>query len=238
MTLDDLDDRLLSTFTACFPRPREIPFCDYDIDRSTMMALCTGNRPYENINLMTTFVCHNRWGMFGDWTYFPAFAGDVAVFCRRHGFNYEYDLLFFYLHTSACGSFDNALFPLLAEWVADILTPWNRQIEREYLFGCEIHMIGYLGIYCNVGGDPAKLIEQNIARSQADLSPTPLIRLINDTFLNKPDLIDRHFKLARRAADNQALPSPDCSVVPVKHVKKIHAAIDAARSAIEDLCII
>jgi hypothetical protein len=233
--LDDLDSRLLNTFAASHPRPNKIPFCDYDVDRADMVELCTGGRPYENLSLIRTFVCHNRWGMFGDWTHFPAFAGDVAVSARRHGFDHEHDLLFYYLHTSACGHFDDSLFPLVAEWAADILMPWNRAIERENLFGWEIHVISYLGIYCNVGGDPKHVIEQNIAQSRSNSNPTRLLQIIHDDFLTDPDPIYQHFSSARRSADNQELPSEDSRVVPVKHVKRIHAAIDSARLEIENI---
>jgi len=235
--LDDLDARLLDAFAASFPRPTEIPFCSYDVDRAEMIELCTSSRAYENADLITTFVCHNRWGMFGDWTYFPPFAGDVAVSARRHDFDHEHDLLFYYLHTSACGNFDDSLFPLLAEWAADILMPWNSEIERDDLFGWDIHAIGYLGIYCNVGGDPAHAIQQNIAQSRSMSSPTRLLQIIHDHFLADADPIYHHFSSARRSADNQELPSKDCRVVPVKRVKRIHAAIDAARSEIETLCL-
>ena len=174
--------------------------------------------------------------MFGDWTHFPAFAGDVAVFARRRGFDHEHDLAFFYLHTSACGRFDEALFPLLAEWAADILMPWNRMVERDELFGWEIHAMGYLGIYCNVGGAPEYAIQQNIAQSRLAETPTRLLEVICDHVLPDPDRIYQHFSSARRSADNQELTARDCRWVPVKHVKRIHAAIDAARLEIEEVC--
>jgi len=51
VNLDDLDDRLLDTFGASFPRPHQIPLCDYDVDRAEMVELCTAARPYENADL-------------------------------------------------------------------------------------------------------------------------------------------------------------------------------------------
>ena len=237
MVLDDLDARLLSAFAESFPRPDKIPFCDYDVERNDMVELCTGTRPYENLKLINTFVCHNRWGMFGDWTHFPSFAGDVAVSARRHGLDHEHDLLFYYLHTSPCGQFDDSLFPILAEWVADILMPWNRTVERSDLFRWEIHVIGYLGIYCNVGGDPKHAIKQNITQSRHNSNPTPLLQIIHDHFLKDSNPIDQHFRSARRSADNQELPSNDCRLVSVNHINRIQAAIESARPEIENLCV-
>jgi hypothetical protein len=116
LNLDSVDDRLLTTFADSFPRPIEIPICTYDVDRAEMIELCAGNRVYENSSLICNFVSNNRWGMFGDWSHFPPFAGDVAVYARRNGFDHEHDLLFYYLHTCACGSFPDTF----NEW---LLTP-------------------------------------------------------------------------------------------------------------------
>jgi hypothetical protein len=118
--LDDLDRRLLEDFAAAHPRPAEIPFCDYDVDRGEMLELCTSSSPHENHALITRFISHNRWGMFGDWRHFTAFAGHVAVSARRAGFDHEHDLAFYYLHTAARGRFHERIFPLLAEWASDI----------------------------------------------------------------------------------------------------------------------
>ena len=237
MKLDDLDRRLLDEIRVASPRPAEIPFCDYDVDRDEMVELCTSPNPHDNHALITTFACHNRWGMFGDWTHFPPFAGHVAVSARRRGFDHEHDLAFYHLHTAACGHFAENMFPLISDWATDILEPWHSDIKREELFGWEIHAIGYLGIYCNVGGDPADILRRNIEHSFERSKPTEVVAIIHDHFLANTDSIYEHFSSARRSCDNQQLPAADCRWVAAKHVKAIHAAIEAVRMEIESLCL-
>gem|GEM_PF-4625207 len=236
MKLDELDDRLLSAFAGAFPRPNEIPFCDQDVLPADMVELCTGVDQHENIDLIPTFVSHNRLGMFGDWTQFPAFAGEAAVIARRDSFTLEFDLLFLYLHTSVCGYFDDSLSSLLVEWVEDILMPWNRIIERKDLFWWEIHAIGYLGIYRNAGGDPTHIIQENIARSRSISSPTPLLKIIHDHYLTNLVPIFHHFYEAQNSADNQELPEIEGNqFVAESHVKQICEAIETVRFDIKEL---
>lgn len=237
LELDDLDRRLLDTFAELFPRPNEIPFFEYDVTYQEMQQLCTGERPYENVPLMNSFASENRWGFFGDWTHFRYFAGDLAVFARRHSFYHDPDLLYYYLHTSELGQFDRYLFPLIAEWVADILMPWYRPIDREELFDCtEIHAIGYLGIYCNVGGDPDYIIKRNIKRSRSTSSPTQLLQIIYDYFLYNFDPIYKYFNTEHTSGSKNELPLKGCNLVCAKHVQQICIAIDSYRERIIDIC--
>jgi len=63
-----------------FPRPKSIYYCEYDISKNDMDALCNNrNIAFEDPLLIENFVWHNTLGMFGDWTDFPSFAGDIAV---------------------------------------------------------------------------------------------------------------------------------------------------------------
>jgi hypothetical protein len=237
LELDDLDRRLLDSFAKLFPRPNEIPFFEYDVSYEEMQQLCTGDRPYENVALMNSFASDNRYGFFGDWTHFPHFAGDLAVFARRHSFYHDPDLLFYYLNTSEVGLFDRSLFPLLAEWVADILMPWYRPIARsELFFLTEIHAIGYMGIYCNVGGDPNYIISQNIQQSRISGLPTQLLQIIYNRFLASFEPIYQHFNTEHSSGTESELPLKGGNLVSVIHVQTICMAIDSNRAKILAIC--
>ncbi len=60
MQLDDLDERLLAHFSARFPKPGMLEFCEYDVDLSEVTQLCQHPRPFEVEGLIGTFVGHNR----------------------------------------------------------------------------------------------------------------------------------------------------------------------------------
>lgn len=244
MALDDLDNRLLESFSATFSRPSEVDYSDYDVWEEEVDQLCQGERPFELEGLIPSFASHNRLGMFGDWEDFPPFAGDVAVFCRRESLTFEYDLAPYILHTSPYGMFRALNKSILREWIEDVLMPWNRPIDRGNHLE-EWHVIGYFGIYCNLGGKPEFIIKENIDRSQRNRGNTDLIntlsvfkRIEDSLRLNQTrpdpanprkkfleDGIRAHLHNYHYCFDNQVLPDHSDDFVSRDSVEKIVASI-------------
>jgi hypothetical protein len=200
--LDELDHELLSHFGARFPRPASIGFCDYDVRPEDAAKLCTDPRLYANKDLIWTFVRHNRLGMFGDWRDFPAFVGDLAVFCRREPMMMEGDHGFFFLHLSEHGAFDDEDRALLRRWVEDILTPWQRPLRRGLLHWCK-QECSYLGLFIELGGDVHEVLARNLERSRF-VELTKLARALSDPLLTE-QAVREHFDWLM-FTDNQTLP--------------------------------
>ena len=212
MLLDDLDEQLLRDLSSRFPKPDSLEFCEYDVTPAEVEQLCQHPRPFEVDGLIPTFVAHNRLGMFGGWRDFPFFAGDVAVYCRRASLRLEYDLAFFHLHASEYGKFNTQDAQLLKAWVEDILLPWRRPLARNEVLEWWEHALGYLALYCTLGGNTNVIVTENIARSQQG-APTELVRALAEFFTDREELdatrVLRHFEGMATSADNQELPSKD-----------------------------
>jgi hypothetical protein len=201
--LDELDEQLLSHFAARFPKPASIDFCDYDVRPEHAAKLCTDARLYANQELIWTFVRHNRLGMFGDWRNFPAFVGDLAVFCRREPMMMEGDHGFFFLHLGQHGSFDEEDRALLRRWVEDILMPWHRPLRRSPVMHWCRQELSYLGLLIELGGDVHEVLARNLERSRF-VERTKLARALSDPFPTE-ETVREHFE-SLMFTDNQKLP--------------------------------
>lgn len=235
---DELDKRLLEAFSNLFPRPKSIYFCEFDIAESAMLELCNNSHiAFEDASLIKTFVWHCTLGMFGDWTKFPAFAGDIAVVARRECFDFENDLVFWYFHTSKYGMFPTSIYPLLLEWVSDILKPWECNIKRSWPTIWEIHYIGYLAILVNVGGDPERIIVEHLKFSKKQNFPTHFLEAINEEFIDNEKEIFEHFRQFRRSFIQQETPPPKVRrVISVENIQRIVNAIKSHKIEIQSIC--
>jgi hypothetical protein len=206
--LDALDEELLDHFGARFPKPASIDFCDYDVNPEDAVRLCSDPRLYANEKLIWTFVRHNRYGMFGDWRDFPAFVGDLAVFCRREPMMLQGDHGFFFLHLAEGGAFNGEDRALLRRWVEDMLMPWERPIERStmHLFGLYKHEQdwSYLGLLIELGGDVNEVLARNLERSRF-IEVTKLARGLSEGDALEVEFRE-HFK-SLLLADNQTPPT-------------------------------
>jgi len=161
----------MDEFSSRFPRPENIFYGSYDISEHDMLDLCKNREiVFTDPYIIQHFVTNNHLGFFGDWIDFPAFAGDVAIYARRNAFDSEWDLVMWYLHTSPEGHFSSELYPLIRDWIEDVLSPINKISNGLW----EIHSIGYLAIYGNVNGDIEYLINRNIQQSISSNSPSSL----------------------------------------------------------------
>jgi len=237
-TPDALDMKLIETFSNLFPRPDSIYYHDYDISEKDMLELCHNtNIAFEDPELIKHFVWHNRSGFFGDWTDFPAFAGDIAIVARRECFDFEGDLAFWYFHTSSHGNFPKSVYSLLIEWLMDILMPWEKNIKRNLSSHWEIHYIGYLGIYTNLGGDPFLIIRGHLDYSKTQNAPTSFLHAIYENFLSNGEEIFKHFRIFRRYFSQQQTTLPNVKrLISVKNIKQVIAAIEHSRIEIIELC--
>lgn len=235
---DELDKKLLETFSSLFPRPKSIYYCEYDIGERDVYELCNNtNIAFEDSSLIKNFVWNNTLGMFGDWTSFPAFAGDIAIVARRECFDYEGDLIFWYFHTSGHGMFPSSIYPLVLEWVCDVLKPWERNIKRSLSMFWEIHYIGYLAILANVGGDPESIIIDHIKFSKQQKYPTHFLDVLNDEFINNEKGIFEHFRCFRSHFSQQETSPPKIRrVVSIENIKRIISAIDKHHIEIQNIC--
>lgn len=202
--LDELDQQLLTHFAARFPKPASIDFCDYDVRPEHAELLVSDPRLYANQDLIWTFVRHNRLGMFGDWRDFPAFVGDLAVFCRREPMMMEGDHGFFFLHLSEHGVFDADDRALLRRWVEDILLPWESPLRRSSVLHWHRHECSYLALLIELGGDVHEVLARNLERSRF-VEVTPLARALSDPFPTEAELRE-HFDWLM-FTDNQVLPT-------------------------------
>lgn len=206
--LDALDEVLLAHFGTRFPKPTSIDFCDYDVAPEDAARLCTDPRLYANEGLIGTFVRHNRYGMLGDWRDFPAFVGDLAVFCRRQPMMLDGDHGFFFLHLAEGGAFDDEDRALLRRWVEDILMPWKRSIERStmHVFGVYKYEQdwSYLGLLIELGGDVNEVLARNLERSRFT-EVTKLARALSQGDAREAEFRE-HFK-SLLLADNQTPPT-------------------------------
>lgn len=186
---DALDDKILNAFAAEFPRPNTIFYCNYDVCEKDMLSLCkNANVVFEDPKLIQHFVWNNHLGFFGDWTSFPAFAGDIAVYARRKPFDSEWDLIMWYFHTSPHGMFKDSLHPVIREWILDVLSP-DKTFQS---MGWGIHYIGYLSIFGNVGGDINKIVQKNIEYSLNSLKASPLTLALIEYVEDKQEIFN-HF---------------------------------------------
>lgn len=147
-------------------------------------------------------------------------------------------MTFWYYHTSIHGRFPKSTHPIIREWIIDVLAPCEK--EFDYLLGIfwEIHYIGYLAIYANVGGDPEEIIVEHIKHSKKEKWTTALLLAIKNEFMDNHDEVYKHFRYFRRQFSQQETPPPKVRrVVSVKNIKCIINAIENHRSEIEKVCM-
>jgi hypothetical protein len=217
--LDDLDRDLLDHWSTRFPKPPQLDFCAYDVSEHEVRCLCSFPRTFDVPGLIPFFVSHNRYGMMGDWRDFPAFAGDAAVYFRRHPFPLEFDLSFFLLHAkSSEGAFSEEDHTMLRRWVVDILEPWSQPMKR--IMTHEEHQLDLLVLLDVLGGSVLEVVDHNLSRVSEDRSITPLVAalagLLDPDGQVDAERICQHFAQMGDAASNQELPTKE--LVPTASV--------------------
>jgi hypothetical protein len=214
IVLDALDQRLLRHFAQRFPRPPTVPFCPYDVSAQAVELLCTHPRPFDLVPrsagdgfvatdapVIETFLFNMRYGLFGSWVDFPAFAGFTAVYLRRHSGAMGAEVLApWFAHLSDQGDFTREDLPVLRQWVAAVLFPGALQRAPEGTH--EGQLMSWWVLYATLGGDLDALFDALLAL-YGRTGGGPLLALYTDGQATAESLRAAHGDVATWHLDQQ-----------------------------------